>query len=105
MTRPDLIAAVLADPEAVREVVEALRSGRVKVAEAWTNGKRYELGVTNPSGYPFIAGQCLPLMESCSCQINDPWQHWYHDGPESEALREIDTRLRAAGWLLCGEGE
>jgi hypothetical protein len=98
MTRPDLIAAVLADPEAVREVVEALRSGRVKVAGPWVWNVRPRLGTTKPAACIF---DTMSGWRCCVAGAND----FYVTGPESEALREIDTRLRAAGWLLCGEGE
>jgi hypothetical protein len=101
MTRPDLIAAVLADPEAVREVVEALRSGRVKVAGPWDGDVRSDMG-----GEGYVASwyhdgrgaRCFVYVDESDCDIG-----FYAHGPESEARREIDARLRAAGWLLCGD--
>lgn len=98
MTRAELIAATLADPEAANQVVTALSSGKVRMAAPWANDHRWAIGRNEP------AATCIPLIQSYACEIRVPtWQHFYHDGTRDEARRLVDERLRAAGWLLCGD--
>lgn len=98
LTRAELVAAVLADPEAVREVVEALRSERVKVAGPWIGEARRNVLTRNR------VGEACELRDGWSAAANDG-RAWTQHPTRKEARAEVDRRLVADGWLLCGGGE
>ena len=97
MNRSDLIAAVLADPDALWAV---LTSG-VKVAGPWTgegNRFRHAVGHTLPVASVVRLGYG-PTFQAFAARDSTPA---YPGVSKAEAESWCDERLRADGYLLAG---
>jgi len=76
------------------EVAAALRAAP-RVAEAWAETRDGDTARISLGHWP--ASVVKPYGREYGCVINYEWGRWPSKG---EALRGVDEKLRAAGWVL-----